>query len=94
MPTAGPIDADGDVTVGALPAGRYAVTRHHGHPDGLVGATTALLAWADEQGLTWDVHDEPEGSTWGCRLEVFLTNPMEQPDMSQWDTDLVFKLAD
>jgi hypothetical protein len=27
-------------------------------------------------------------------LEAFQTNPMEQPDMSQWDTDLVFKLAD
>ena len=30
----------------------------------------------------------------GLPVEVFLTNPMEQPDMSQWDTDLVFKLAD
>ena len=60
----------------------------------LIGATAALLAWAQEQGLTWDAHDDPEGTAWGGRLEVFLTNPMEQPDMSQWDTDLVFKLAD
>ena len=85
--------ATANVTVGTLPAGRYAVARHHGHPDELIGATTALLAWADEQGLTWDAHDEPDGTAWGCRMEVFLTNPMEQPDMSQWDTDLVFKLA-
>ena len=94
VPIGEPLDADGDITIGTVPAGRYATVTHHGHPDELVGATAALLAWADEQGLTWDAHDDPEGTAWGGRLEVFLTNPMEQPDMSQWDTDLVFKLAD
>ncbi len=94
VPTEGPMEGDGDVTAGTLPAGRYAVVRHHGHPDELIEATDALLAWAEQQDLTWDTHDDPEGEAWGCRLEVFLTNPMEQPDMTQWDTDLVFKLAD
>jgi effector-binding domain-containing protein len=94
VPIGGPLDSEGDVTVGTLPAGRYATVTHHGHPSDLIGATAALLAWAQEQGLTWDAHDDPEGTAWGCRMEVFLTNPMEQPDMSQWDTDLVFRLAD
>ena len=94
VPTASPIAGEDDVVTGSLPAGHYAVLSHHGHPDELIGATGALLAWAEEQGLTWDVHDDPEGTAWGCRIEVFMTNPMEQPDPSQWDTELVFKLTD
>jgi effector-binding domain-containing protein len=94
VPISEPLDGAGDVTVGTLPAGRYATVTHHGHPDELIGATAALLAWAQELGLTWDAADDPEGIAWACRLEVFLTNPMAQPDLSQWDTELVFKLAD
>ena len=93
VPIAAPLDGDGDVAVGTLPAGRYVTATHHGHPNGLVDATSALLAWAADRDLAWDA-DDPEGAAWGCRLEVFMTNPMEQPDMSQWDTELVFKLAD
>jgi effector-binding domain-containing protein len=94
VPVATSLDGEGDVAPGTLPAGRYATVTHHGHPNELVGAITELLAWADEQGLAWDAHEVADGTAWGCRLEAFLTNPMEQPDMSQWDTDLVFKLAD
>ena len=36
----------------------------------------------------------PRARRGAAGMEVFLTNPMEQPDMSQWDTDLVFRLAD
>ena len=35
-----------------------------------------------------------DGEVWGCRLEMLLTNPAEQPDMNLWETDLVFRLAD
>jgi RNA polymerase sigma-70 factor (ECF subfamily) len=93
VPVAVPVDGDGEVFAAELPAGRYATVTHVGHPDGLLDATTALLAWADAQGLAWDVHGSPDGDVWGCRLEVFNTNPMEQPDPSRWETDLVFKLA-
>jgi effector-binding domain-containing protein len=88
------VDVDGDVFLRTLPAGRYATSTHTGHPDGLLDATAGLLAWADEQGLRWDVRDTPPGARWGCRLEVFLTDPSEQPDMAKWRTDLVFRLAD
>jgi RNA polymerase sigma-70 factor (ECF subfamily) len=88
------VDVDGDVFLRTLPAGRYATVTHHGHPDALIHATAELLAWADARGLRWDVRDTPPGDAWGCRLEVFLTDPREQPDMDQWRTDLVFRLAD
>jgi protein subunit release factor B len=57
-------------------------------------ADRLLLSWADEHGLEWDVADTRAGQRWGCRLEVLKTNPNDEPDMSKWETDLVFKLAD
>jgi effector-binding domain-containing protein len=88
-PTAASLDGDERVLVGELPAGRYAVTVHHGHPDGLIGAVAALLNWAEAQGLTWDATTVPEGERWGCRLEIYLT---DSPDMDTSDTELAFRL--
>jgi effector-binding domain-containing protein len=94
VPVAVATAADGEVLAGVLPAGRYAAVTHVGHPDGLVEATAALLAWAAEQGLAWDMTETPEGQRWGCRLEVYKSDPDEQPDMSRWETELLFRLAD
>jgi len=87
----GPSD---EIQPGVLPAGRYAVVRHHGHPDGLEQATGDLLAWADRQGLRWDTVDDDGDERWVARLEEYLDHPEETPDMDDWDTDIVFKLAD
>ncbi len=34
------------------------------------------------------------GERWGSRLEIYLTDPNEEPDMSKWQTQLAFRLAD
>jgi RNA polymerase sigma-70 factor (ECF subfamily) len=94
VPIAVPVHVTDEVFAATLPAGRYIVTTHRGHPDGLVRATAELLAWADARGLRWDVQDTPDGQAWGCRLEVFRTDPREVPSMDDWETDLVFRLAD
>lgn len=67
-----------------------ATATYHGHPDGLVDATRDLLAWGDEQGLEWD----SDGAHWTARLEIYLSDPREVPDMKDWDTELQFKLKD
>jgi effector-binding domain-containing protein len=94
VPVADTLDVDGDLIADVLPAGRYVVLSHTGHPDELIDVTAGLLRWADGQGLAWDVTPSPDGDVWGCRLEVLKTNPMVEPDMHKWETDLVFKLAD
>src|SRR5687767_11212199 len=43
VPVAAPVDGDGEVLAGVLPAGRYAATTHVGHPDELIAVTGALL---------------------------------------------------
>lgn len=85
---------EGQVLAGVLPPGRYATVRYTGHPDGLMGATASLLEWAKEQTLTWDVRQDPDGERWTARLEIYESDPAEEPDMSKWVTQLAFRLSD
>jgi RNA polymerase sigma-70 factor (ECF subfamily) len=94
IPVATEVEGDGEVHGGVLPAGRYATALHHGHPEGLADATRDLLAWAAEQGLAWDKVGTPRGERWAARLESYLSDPAEVPDMKDWETVLAFKLAD
>jgi effector-binding domain-containing protein len=94
VPVAAPVEGDDRVLAGVLPPGRYAAIRYTGHPDGLLGATAALLEWAEEHDLTWDVETTPDGERWAARLEVYETDPAVEPDMSKWTTQLAFRLAD
>lgn len=92
VPIPSEVEGDDAVSTGVLPAGRYVVTRHHGHPDGLERATGELLAWAEEQGLEFDQRDAPDGHAWACRTEWYLSDPAEVPDLNDWETELAFKL--
>ena len=94
FPVAGEVQAEGDIQTGTLPAGRYATVSHHGHPEGLMGATHDLLVWAEKQDLTWDMTEQPDGQHWAARLEFYETDPRVEPDMNNWDTTLAFRLAD
>ena len=93
VPVATATDGDDQIVAGVLPAGRYATLTHVGHPSELMAATKALLDWAAEQGLAWDVTPSEDGDRWACRLENYLTDPEQEPDMSKWVTQLAFKLA-
>jgi effector-binding domain-containing protein len=93
VPVAAPVDGDGEVLAGVLPAGRYVATTHVGHPDQLIAVNAAFQEEAATQGLTFDTTETERGTRWGCRLELLLTNPAEQPDMNKWETKLAFRLA-
>jgi RNA polymerase sigma-70 factor (ECF subfamily) len=92
FPVADPVAGEDQVLAAFLPAGRYATLWHTGHPAGLVGATETLLDWAEQQGLAWDVTPTPDGDQWGCRLEISHDKPGQA--MSEWETELAFRLAD
>lgn len=92
VPVMTAVDGDDLVRPGVLPAGRYATAIHVGPYDGLVGAVWNLLKWANAQGLEWDKSDGEDGEHWGSRLEIYLTNPAEEPDPAKWETQLAFRL--
>jgi effector-binding domain-containing protein len=94
VPTADEVSGDNRVQPHLLPGGSYAVARHVGHPQKLPDATSELLDWAASEGIAWDMYQEDEGELWVARLEEYLHNPMSQPDMEKWQTNLIFKLAD
>jgi len=94
VPVQSAVQDDGNIQAGTLPAGQFAVMTHTGAPPTLEAATAALLAWAEARGLAWDVVETDAGEKWGCRVEFYLTDPTEQPDMSKWQTELAFRLAD
>ena len=88
------VAGDDGVVSSILPAGRYATVTHVGPPSELAAATKALLDWAAGQGLRWDMTTDDSGERWGSRLEIYLTDPGQEPDMSKWQTQLAFRLAD
>jgi effector-binding domain-containing protein len=94
VPVAAPIEGDKDVISGILPTGRYVTVTHVGSFDKLADVTGALLDWGARQGLTWDMRETENGEEWGCRLELYKTNPREEPDIGKWETELAFRLAD
>ena len=93
VPVAATTDGDEVVVAGVLPGGRYATAVHVGHPQGLMMATRELLDWAAAQGLEWDMSAGDHGERWGSRLEIYFTDPSEEPDMTKWRTELAFRLA-
>jgi len=93
VPVAAPVDGDDRVLAGVLPAGQYATLRYTGHPDELIGVVASLREWAGQEGLTWDMTNTQEGERWAARLEIYETNPADEPDMTKWTTQLAFRLA-
>ncbi|MEH1122934.1 GyrI-like domain-containing protein [Micromonospora sp. CPCC 206061] len=94
VPVEREIGGDGTVCGSVLPAGQYLTVTNVGHPDELLDVTAGLLSHAERHGLAWDVTDTDAGQRWGCRLEIYHTNPLEEPDMNRWECELAFRLAD
>jgi effector-binding domain-containing protein len=76
--TAGPVEADGDVVAGSLPAGRVARLVHRGAYDTLVGSWERLHSWVVSQGL------QPGPLMW----ELYVTEPTPDADPAALLTEL------
>lgn len=93
VPVADVSEGAGSVAFAILRAGRFASVSHHGHPSELGQVTKDLLDWAEANDLTWDMDDSDGAQSWGARMEVYNTDPRLEPNMSNWDNDLLFRLA-
>ena len=93
VPIAESVTGSGQLKAGALPAGQYATTVYTGIDDGME-ATKALLEWAEKQGIVWDTYDSDMGDGFGARIEFYITDPAEEPDMTKWETEIAIRLAD
>jgi len=90
-PVATPLQSDGEIIAGQLPAGRYGVIINTGPFDDLTGAHQALMRWGEAQGLTWKTSDH--GWYWDANLEFYLTDPAEEPNPQKWETEIAYLTA-
>lgn len=93
VPVAPGVSGDGRVTAGVLPGGRYVVLRHVGHYDGLLASNAELQRWAEQQGITLEGSETPQGTVFSGRLEEYLTNPAEEPDPAKWEVNVAYLVA-
>lgn len=94
VPVATPGEDRDGIAFGVLPAGRYVTLDWHGHPDALEQVTAVLIGWVRLVGLQFDMHEAADGDHFACRLEIYETDPDDEPDMEKWLTTLAFKLRD
>jgi effector-binding domain-containing protein len=83
---------DGRIKAGEIPAGKYATIMHHGHPDKMVHSYARLEEWAKNEGIRFKTTQENGKEVWAGRFEFFLTNPEEQPDLDQWDMQILYQI--
>ena len=88
-PVDGEVSGDNRVEVGTIPTGRYLTAIYTGDYPNLMGATADIMAWAEQHKVAWDVH----GNMWGGRFEFYITDPMQEPDSSKWQTEIAILTA-
>ncbi len=93
VPVARAVAGDDTIVADELPAGRYATLIYTDVRRG-IEASAALLDWGAEQGLVWDTWTTERGDGFGARLETYLTDPQEEPDVTKWETEVAIRLAD
>jgi effector-binding domain-containing protein len=85
---------EGGVRNGTLPGGRFIGVSWHGHPDDLITVTGVLIGWVKITGQQFDMAEKSDGEHFACRLEIYESDPVDEPDMDKWVTTLAFKLRD
>ena len=94
VPTASVLAGDAEVVTGTLPAGSYATVTYHGHYDKLIEVTAALIGWAKERGIIWDMEATPKGDRFAGRFEVYPNDPREVANPDDWETEIWIKVAE
>ena len=46
--------------------------------------------WARRQGVVLDSRTTDRGSTWDCYVERYLIGPIDEPDYSKSETELMY----
>src|SRR5690606_36616918 len=76
----------------ALPAGRYASLIDTGVENG-VPANGALIQWARDIHIAWNSRDVEAGEAFAGRLEHLLDGPDDDPNPSNWKTEVAIMTA-
>ncbi|MCP1198829.1 GyrI-like domain-containing protein [Notoacmeibacter sp. MSK16QG-6] len=84
----------GEVFVGELPAGNYAVASHTGPYDVLYDSTVMLEGWLRGRRLEKDEARAADKFEPACQVEIYRSGPWQNVAPSEWRTELRMKLSD
>jgi len=82
FPVSSPVEGDGRIRAGVLPAGKAISAIHVGPYDKLSETYDAILSWIQENGC------QVEENMW----ETYLTDPCQEPDPAKWRTNIFWPL--
>jgi effector-binding domain-containing protein len=82
------LPADDRVHPARIPAGTFATVIHLGSYDGLVNTTAALLEWARQKNVRWQVDAERKVTRWNGRVEHYNVGPPDEPNPKHWQTEI------
>jgi effector-binding domain-containing protein len=80
-----------NIQFGSFPAGKYLSVIHMGDYKNLIDAHLYLENYAKSNNLTLDETTVHTGVVWGCRAEIYLTDPDVTP-IAGWKTEVLFLL--
>jgi effector-binding domain-containing protein len=84
------VEGDERVIVNTIPAGKYAVLVHTGHPDRIHNSLKLLEEWAVKRGFEWAKDMEDNKEIWSGRFEFYLTDPAVEPNLENWSTEILY----
>lgn len=86
------VKGDGRIIAESLPAGKYATLLYTGpyKGRGIYKATVALLEWAKENKVKWDITKKKGVEWWNARTEFYFSDPTTEKDPSKFKTELAF----
>ena len=76
------IEGEGNIMFKKLPETKVLVASHFGHFNSVEKTYKALREYISENGI------EVTGAPW----EIYLTDPMKEPDQSKWETKIFFPI--
>ena len=79
------------IEFGSFPAGKYLSVMHTGDYKNLMEAHMYLESYSKLNNLTLDESTTDTGVVWGCRAEIYLTDPDLTP-IEDWKTEVLFLL--
>lgn len=86
-----PLAGDDRVKPASLPAGRYASLIYSRYA---LRGNKALIAFIRENNLPADQWHDAMGDAFGCRFEMYLTDPKIEHRKSKWDVEVAIRLKD
>jgi effector-binding domain-containing protein len=76
-----------------IPAGTFAAVIHRGSYDALVKTTAALLEWAKQKDVKWQVVEKHNVTRWSARVEHYRVGPPDKPNPKDWQTEIAILVS-